>query len=253
MSFKDYFSTQSTDYARYRPRYPGALFEYLASVAAHHERAWDCATGNGQAAIGLAPFFEQVIATDGSAAQIGNATPHEKIIYRVATAEKTGVESHSIDLVTVSQALHWFNLDAFYQEVRRVLKPGGVLAAWCYDLLEISPAIDQKFKEYYGDIVGPYWPPERQLVEDGYRTIAFPFTELDAPRFRIEAMWSLSDLLGYLRSWSATQRFIAARGIDPVAKVADELLTLWGSPEEEKRVRWPLYMRIGVVPPQGKA
>ena len=248
MNFKDYFSGHSKDYAKYRPHYPEALFEYLASIAAHHERAWDCATGNGQAALGLASFFAHVIATDASQPQLDNATKHEKITYQLATAGKTEIEAHSIDLVTVAQALHWFDLDNFYQEVYRVLKPEGVLAIWCYNLLEISPEIDEKVGEFYRDIVGPYWSPERRLVEDGYRSIAFPLKELTPPHFHMQALWSLTDLLGYLRTWSAIQKFIEARGIDPVATIADDLLALWGAPEEEKLVRWPLHIRVGVLP-----
>ena len=248
MRFKDYFSTQSIDYAKYRPPYPRALFEYLASLTVSHEKAWDCATGNGQAALGLTPFFERVIATDASKSQLDHATEHEKIIYREATVEKTEIESESIDLVTVAQALHWLDLDGFYREAKRVLRPGGALAVWCYNLLEISPAIDQKIEEYYRDIVGPYWAPERVLVEDGYRSIDFPFKELDAPSIHMQAMWPLADLLGYLRTWSATQEYIRSRGSDPVESIADNFSAVWGAVEEEKSVRWPLHIRVGLLP-----
>lgn len=246
MQFKDYFSTHSTAYAKYRPHYPSALFEYLASVTIQHERAWDCATGNGQAAFGLAAFFAQVIGTDASAAQIESACQHERITYRVANAEQTDIESGSVDLVTVAQALHWFDLDAFYAEVKRVLKPAGVLAVWAYNLLEIAPQIDAKVNEFYCETVGPYWPPERHLIEDGYKTIIFPFRELDPPLIQMEARWNLSELTGYLRTWSATKRFIEARGFDPVPDLANNLLPLWGIAEAEKLVRWPLSLRVGI-------
>lgn len=245
MQFKDHFSTHSTAYAKYRPRYPAALFEYLASVTTQHERAWDCATGNGQAALSLVPFFEQVIATDASQSQLESAGLHEKISYRVATAEHTNIEAESVDLVTVAQALHWFDLDAFYAEVKRVLKPSGVLAVWSYNLLEIAPEIDAKINSFYSETVGPYWPPERILIEDGYRSIAFPFRELTPPPVQMEARWNLFDLLGYLRTWSATKRFIEARGFDPVTNLSNDLLSDWGAPEEEKLVRWPLSLRVG--------
>ncbi|HEY0407782.1 MAG TPA: class I SAM-dependent methyltransferase [Pyrinomonadaceae bacterium] len=246
MQFKDHFSTRSEDYARHRPRYPASLFEYLASLTKEHERAWDCATGNGQAALGLADYFRQTIATDASQSQLASAVAHEKIDYRVAAAEQTDIEAASVDLVTVAQALHWFDLEAFYAEVGRVLKPSGALAVWAYNLLEISPAIDALVNEFYDETVGPYWPPERRLIEDGYRSIAFPFRELKPPDVQMEARWNLSDLAGYLRTWSATKRFIAARGFDPVTGLTDELLSVWGAPEEQKPVRWPLNFRIGV-------
>ena len=248
MNFKDHFSAHAQHYAKYRPHYPQELFEHLAAVTPAHERAWDCATGNGQAAHGLTPFFARIIATDPSESQIENATGHEKITYRVATADKTDIEPGSIDLVTVAQALHWFDLDGFYREVKRVLKPGGVLAVWCYNLLEVSPEIDRQIGNFYENIVGPYWAPERELVEDGYRSLAFPFRELAPPRVSMEARWSLPDLLGYLRTWSATQEFTKARGADPVVKIADDLLASWGAPETRKTVKWPLEIRIGDVP-----
>ncbi|HEX8494300.1 MAG TPA: class I SAM-dependent methyltransferase [Pyrinomonadaceae bacterium] len=249
MQFKDYFSTHSIAYAKYRPRYPSALFEYLSALAPQHERAWDCATGNGQAALGLTPFFRQVIATDASQSQIESAQQHERITYRVATAEQTDIEATSVDLVTVAQALHWFDLEAFYAEVRRVLKASGVLAVWAYNLLEIEPSIDAKINEFYGETVGPYWPPERRLIEEGYNSIAFPFRELNPPPMQMEARWNLPDLAGYLRTWSATKRFTEARGFDPVTSLTDELLSVWGMPEQEKTVRWPLNVRVGINEP----
>ena len=246
MQFKDYFSTRATDYAKYRPRYPAKLFEYLASLTEQHERAWDCATGNGQAALGLAPFFSHVIGTDASQSQLDSALQHEKIIYRVATAERTDIETASVDLVTVAQALHWFDLDAFYTEAKRVLKPKGVLAVWAYNLLEISAPVDALVNEFYGETVGPFWPPERVLIEEGYKSVPFPFREVTPPPVEMEASWNLFDLAGYLRTWSATKRFIEARGFDPVVNLANNLLPLWGTPEEEKQVRWPLHFRVGV-------
>jgi len=247
MEFKDYFSTQSTDYAKYRPHYPEALFEYLASTVKDREAAWDCATGNGQAALGLVPFFDRIIATDPSRAQLENAVRHEKITYQAATAEHTEIPSQSVNLVTVAQALHWFDLEGFYREVKRALKPPGAIAVWCYNLIEISPEIDPKIKEFYEDIVGPYWAPERRLVEDGYRSIPFPFEEMKAPRFFIEALWTLPDLFGYLRTWSATQAYTDANRADPIARVKDDLLRIWGPAEMERPVRWPINMRVGAL------
>jgi SAM-dependent methyltransferase len=247
MRFKDYFSEQSDAYAKYRPRYPAALFEYLATLAERRGRAWDCATGNGQAALGLAPFFTEIIATDASSSQLRSAVPHDKVSYRVAPAERTDIEAQSVDLVMVAQALHWFDLDAFYREVKRVLKPRGVLAVSAYNLLEIEPEIDVKINAFYYETVGPYWPPERRLLEDGYKSLAFPFRELSPPsHIRLEADWTLPQLAGYLRTWSATRQFIKARGFDPVTNLTNDMLAIWNKPEESKHVRWPLSLRVGV-------
>ena len=248
VQFKDHFSTRSADYAQFRPRYPVELFEYLAGIAPDRSRAWDCATGNGQAATGLARFFECVIATDASEKQIANAERDERIEYRVAAADQSELEARSVSLVTVAQALHWFDVDLFYDEVKRVLKPGGVLAIWCYNLFNISPAIDALVEDFYRNIVGPYWDPARHLVETGYRTVPFPFAELEAPKFQMEANWSLDHLLGYLRTWSATKGFVAARGFDPVIRLADQLAPLWGNAADRKTVRWPLSVRAGRSP-----
>ncbi len=244
-NFKDYFSTHAVAYAKYRPRYPAELFGYLASVAPARSHAWDCATGNGQAAPGLANFFERVTATDASRSQIEQATRHERIAYEVAPAEQSGIESATVDLITVAQAFHWFDFEGFYAEARRVLVAEGVLAVWCYNLLEISPPLDAVISRFYDDTVGEFWPPERRLLAEGYRTINFPFAEFDAPSFHMTESWTLTDLTGYLGTWSATKRFIAARGFDPLESLAAELSPLWGNPDDPKPVRWPLSMRIG--------
>jgi SAM-dependent methyltransferase len=246
MKFKDHFSVHSVDYAKHRPSYPRELFQYLASVAPARERAWDCATGNGQAARGLADFFSKVIATDASQSQVDNASAYPGVEYRVSTAEETTIKPASIDLVTVAQALHWLDLDRFYREVQRVLRPKGVLAVWCYNLLEISPEADRSLLTFYMDTIGEYWPPERHIVEDSYRSLCFPFAELKPPPFHMEAIWSLPELLGYVGTWSATQRFIATRGVDPVPALGEELSAFWGSPERKKRVKWPLQVRAGI-------
>src|SRR6266404_1032291 len=209
MNFRDHFSAQAADYAKFRPHYPTELFDYLSDIAPDNEIAWDCATGNGQAAVALASKFRNVIATDASEKQIKNAARHERIDYRVVTAEKSGIDSGKIDIITVAQALPWFALDLFYAEAKRVLKPQGVLAVWGYNILRIAPDVDNVINHFYEEIVGPYCPPERRVIEKGYAHLAFPFAELDPPQFRMEAYWSLEPLQGYLRTWSATQRFIA--------------------------------------------
>jgi SAM-dependent methyltransferase len=245
MNFKDYFSSHAADYAQFRPRYPPELFAYLAEIAPARARAWDCATGNGQTACELGEWFAEVIATDGSQTQLDRATAHERVVYRRAVAEDAGLPEESCDLITVSQALHWFNLDKFYAEARRVLRPGGVLAVWSYDLLQVTPEIDAALQHFYQDLVGPYWAPERELVEKGYRTIPFPFVELAPPVFQMTARWSLPHLLGYLRTWSATQNFIKANNYDPLPEVGAGLQQLWGDPTAERAISWPLGMRLG--------
>ncbi|MGH8092618.1 MAG: class I SAM-dependent methyltransferase [Chthoniobacterales bacterium] len=245
MNFKDHFSRQATGYAKFRPQYPRALFQFIATAAPGTELALDCATGNGQAALALAEFFQRVIAIDASAEQIGKAIPDERVDYRVAPAEVTGLLPSSCDAVAVAQALHWLDLAAFYAEARRVLKPGGVLAVWAYNDLRVTPEVEAVVRLFHDQVVGPYWPPERKTVGRGYLDLPFPLAEIEGPQFQIEAHWSRQHLLGYLRTWSATQRFVAAKGTDPVELIAHELERAWGETDEERPVVWPLTVRIG--------
>lgn len=247
MAFKDHFSGHAADYTRYRPGYPHALFAWLAQQAPARERVWDCATGNGQAAVGLAEFFDHVIATDASAQQIAAAKAHPRVRYTVAPAEDSGVAAHSVDLISVGQALHWFHFPAFYAEAARVLKPGGVLAAWSYGLMQVNPAVDASVWRLYEPITGPYWPPERRYVEERYRTLPFPLDEIAAPPFAMEAEWTLEQLIGYLGTWSAVQRYRQERGVDPLSLIAEELTAAWGEVAAPQRVVWPLFMRVGRV------
>jgi ubiquinone/menaquinone biosynthesis C-methylase UbiE len=245
VSFKDHFSKQATDYAKFRPRYPRELFEYLGTITPARELAWDCATGNGQAAVELANVFERVIATDASESQIANAKPHERVEYRVAPAEQSDLQSGSFDLVLVAQALHWLNHDRFYPAVRRVLKEHGIFAASAYNQLRTDQPIQEIIKRYYYEIVGPYWPPERALIEQ-FSEIPFPFPERDSPKFEMSAQWNLEHLVGYLRSWSSTQRFIVANNRDPLDEISKELSAAWGDPNRTRRVVWPLTLRVGI-------
>ena len=246
MSFKDHFSKQAADYAKFRPRYPSEMFEFLERIAPARKAAWDCATGNGQAAVELAKVFDRVIATDASEKQIENAQPHERIEYRVAPAENSGLQTETVDLIMVAQALHWFDLDRFYAEARRVLKPDGVVAASAYKFFHITPEIDQLVnRRYYGKVVGRFWLPERALVEK-FEEPPFPFSEIQTPSFEMIAQWNLEHLVGYLRSWSATQRFIAANQHDPLDEIADELRAAWGDTKQTRRVIWPLTLRVGI-------
>jgi SAM-dependent methyltransferase len=245
-AFKDHFSKLAAQYAQSRPGYPPELFAYIASVCAERKRCWDCACGSGQAATSLAEYFESVIATDASATQIGSADAHPRVEYRVAPAEASGLASHSVDLVTVAQALHWFRIDAFYAEALRVLKPGGVLAVWSYGIQHMDdPRIDAEVQHFYAEVVGPYWPPERRLVETGYREVSFPFAELKPPHFVMRESWPLERLLGYFRSWSATGRYVAEKGVDPVTPLMEKLATLWGDPRTARVIEWPVAIRAG--------
>ena len=250
MNFKDHFSKQAADYAIFRPGYPQELFDFLGSIAPSRQLGWDCGTGNGQAAVRLASVFDRVIATDASEKQIANAQPHEHVEYRVAPAENSGIESETIDLIMVAQALHWLDLDRFYAEARRVLTPDGVLAASAYNLLRTEPAIDEIANRYYYEVVGPFWPAERQLVER-FADLPFPFDEIDAPKFEMTAQWSLEHFLGYLRTWSSTQRFIAAKGTDPLDQITNDLRSAWGKPQRTRSISWPLVVRIGRKPRSG--
>ena len=210
--------------------------------------AWDCGTGSGQAALGLAPFYSKVYATDPSTTQIANAVRHPAITYVAATAENCGLADHSVNAVTVAQALHWFDLHAFYREVKRVARSQAVLVAWCYGLTRIDHEIDAIIEHYYNATVGPYWPPERRYIDEQYRTLPFPFAEEYAPdEFNMQLSWNLDAVCAYLATWSATHRFREKRGIDPISALRDELLTCWGAAKQTRSVNWPIYLRIGRI------
>ncbi len=245
MEFKDHFSERPGSYLRHRPRYPEELYRHLAERAPSRRRAWDCATGNGQAAVGLAAHFERVVATDASLAQLAHRRPHPRVRYHAAAAERAGIAADSCDLVTVAQALHWLERDLFYAEARRVARPGAKIAAWTYGLLSLGPPLDEAIERFFAWTVGPYWPPERRWVDEGYATLPFPFERLPAPTLAIEAEWGLAELLGYLGTWSAVRAYRGRNGRDPVAEVAPELERAWGAPERRRRVRWALHLLVG--------
>lgn len=242
--YKDHFSVAAHRYDRFRPRYPRALIDFLADAAPSRGTGWDCATGTGQAAVALAGHFEQVIATDASAAQIEHAQPHPRVKYAVATAEHSGLAYGSIDLVTVAQALHWLDLDRFYAEVRRVSRPGAVVAAWTYSLADADPEVDPLVREFYAQMA-PWWPPERVHVESGYQTLPFPFEPIAAPLFEIRDSWPLERLMGYFGTWSGVNRCREATGVDPLVALREKLALAWGDPGSARPVRWPLHLRIG--------
>ena len=246
MAFQDHFSRQAHDYERYRPRYPAALAAFIAAAAPGRALALDLATGNGQAAVELAAHFERVLASDGSARQLELATPHPRVHYLRHTAEQLPVRSGSADLIAVAQAAHWFEFARFYAEARRVLRPRGVVALWTYELFSIDAAVDALVDRFYTEVVGPYWPPERRYVAQRYRTLPFPLEELPAPAFRLETDWTLDQVLSYLGTWSAVDRYRAAEGRDPLPALATELRSQWPVGASQ-RLGWPLYLRIGRV------
>lgn len=244
--FHDYFGPQASRYREFRPRYPAALFQYLATVGGGTRLVWDCATGNGQAAVRLAERFTRVVATDPSDAMIAQAMPHPNVIYAVAKYE-SGLADRSANLVTVAQALHWFDLDPFVREVRRVLVPGGVLAVWCYSRCSVEYGVDEIVDLFYRVTLGPFWSPERRFVEDGYRTLPLPLDEMVPPVFEMIERWSLAEFTSYVRTWSAVNKFIKARGEEPVLAFEDALSSMWGDPAQERQVRFPVHCRIGEI------
>jgi ubiquinone/menaquinone biosynthesis C-methylase UbiE len=245
---KDHFSSVSGNYAEFRPRYPEALYRWLVAHAPGRRSVWDCACGSGQASIDLAESFAQVTATDLSAQQLREAPAHARIEYRVALAEDSQLPAASQDLVTAAQALHWFDCERFYAEVRRVLRPNGLLAVWSYSVctLEVAAA-DALLQEFYAHTVGPYWPPERHHVESGYQSLPFPQPELAAPEFAMTLRWTLDQLVGYLGSWSATSRYIKARGLDPLPALRSQLQMHWQSADGRLGIMWPLKVRAVVL------
>ena len=244
--FSDHFSPLADSYSQYRPHYPTALFAWLGEQSLTNDHAWDCATGNGQAAIALANHFERITATDGSNDQVHSAVPHPRVSYHTATAENSGLPDQSVSLITVAQAMHWFNLDSFYEEARRVLKPKGLLAAWCYNLHSMGPELDPIIRHFYDDIVGPYWPPERLLVEQHYTTIPFPFDEVQTPDFEMITDWTVDQLLGYISTWSSCRYYRDAKNEDPLTHIEQDVRDAWGSTETRRGV-WPLTVKVGRV------
>ena len=244
-SFEDHFSEVAADYAAHRPTYPARLFEILAATAPARTAAWDCATGNGQAAVGLAAHFERVVATDASERQIRHATPHPRVTYRVAPGETPDLPDASVDLVTVAQAAHWLDLDPFYEAARRAARPAAAIALWSYGLARVTPDVDEIVRNYHDVIVGPYWSPRRRFVDDAYRGLPFPFEEIDVEPLAMRHEWSLDDYLAYLGTWSAARAHRRERGEDPVSLIRADVASAWGS--APRVVTWPLGVRLGRV------
>lgn len=243
---KDNFSTRSGEYARYRPGYPAAFFTYLESLLAERNRAWDCGTGNGQVAVELAKIFREVDATDLSQKQLDNAVPKENIIYSCQMAEKTNFPVDVFDLVVVAQAIHWFDFERFYAEVRRTAKNDALLVVLGYGLLNVSPEVDKVVRRLHDEVLADCWDPERRYIDEKYQTIPFPFEEIETPAFTNELNWSLDQLLAYIGTWSAMKHHTEKKGSDPLDLITDELSEAWGN-HEIRKVSFPILLRVGRV------
>jgi SAM-dependent methyltransferase len=242
------FASVASEYASFRPGYPAGLFAWLSAACAARESAWDCACGSGQASVPLADHFATVFATDAAPEQIAAARPHARVRYSVANAERSGLPDASMDLITVAQALHWFDVTAFYDEARRVARPGALLAVWTYPRPRLEDvALDRRFEEFYSRTLGAYWPPERRHVDSGYETLPFPFAEMAHPPFELDLRWGLAQLLGYVSSWSATVRYRQALRRDPVPELHSMLCSSWPGGHGTVRVRLPLKLRVARV------
>lgn len=241
----DRFSGHANLYAQYRIDYPDGLYDFILRTVSHRTVAWDCATGNGQVAGALANRFGQVEATDVSETQLMLAVQKPNIRYQISPAEQTPFADHIFDLVTVAQALHWFNVDAFHREVRRVAKPGAVIAEWGYGLVQINRDIDAILLDFYRNRVGPYWDPQRKHVDDAYATLPFPFADVQQANFVVRRIWPLDRFLNYLRTWSAVRQYIHENETDPVVELGNALTPIWGNGEQE--VRFGVFLRMGSV------
>lgn len=242
----DLFSSIAHGYVLHRPSYPKSLYDYLMAWVPQRKMAWDVGCGNGQATVDLAERFEHVLGTDISAAQIAAAPPLPNVTWRVAPAHESGLDDASVDLITCAQSLHWFSVDDFYVEARRVLVPGGIMAAWTYGTVDIEDTTINAMVQHFRTVtIGPLWNPERCHVDTRYTELPFPFTEIETPPYTLSVQWTLGQLLGYLRSWSATGRYVAMYGNDPTETLALELIPIWGDPDKPRQVSWPLTLKIG--------
>ena len=245
--FKDHFSQSAAGYAAYRPTYPIELINFLADAARQNEFAWDCGCGSGQLSTLLAKRFAQVHATDASAKQIENAVHHRQVHYACAPAEASGLDDQVADLIVAAQAAHWFDLPAFYREVRRVGRSGCLIVLVSYGIVRVDEQLDPIIGRFYWDVIGPYWPPERKHVEEGYRSLDFPFTEIQAPDMAMSTSWTLPDFIGYVKTWSAVAAMERAIGPEPCERFSQDLSEGWGSVQQKRTIRWPLAIRVGIV------
>lgn len=243
---KDNFSLHSDQYAKYRPTYPLEFFNYLNSLVPNKQNAWDCGTGNGQVAFELSKKFNHVFATDISQSQIDNASKSDNISYSVQPAEKTNFKDQLFDLIIIAQAIHWFDFEKFYSEVKRTAAENALICVVGYGRIEISENIDSIVGNFYKNIIGKYWDKERKYIDENYKTISFPFQEIQTPNFVNTLHWTLEQLIGYLNTWSAVKHFIKENGHNPIDKLQGELEQFWGK-EQLKEVRFPLLLRVGKI------
>lgn len=242
---KDLFSQQAAEYAKYRPNYPQTLYDFIFKHVRNFESAWDCATGNGQAAVILAQHFKHVYATDLSENQIRHADLKPNITYLACPAEKSPFQNHSFDLVTVAQALHWFDFVLFYPELQRVLKPEGIFAAWSYGLASVNPKVDRIINYFYEDLLGPYWDKRRSLIDEKYQTIPFPLKRIQTPSMHMQAEWNLEHYVNYIaKTWSPVQTYLQQHGSNPMNLILDDLKQAWGF-SDIKTITWPIYLLLG--------
>jgi SAM-dependent methyltransferase len=245
----DHFSSTSREYSFSRPIYPDVLYKFLNDITPNKDMAWDCATGNGQAAIGLCKYFKNVVASDASKGQLEYQFNRNNIKYEMFPAEKANIPDNSVDLIAVAQAAHWFDLNKFYKEVTRISKSNGVLAIWSYGMHKIDNKIDKISEKLNvgGDILGMYWPNETNYVKEDYRTIPFPFKEISSPKFEMTVNWHLNDLVNYMQTWSAVKRFSIEKKFDPLSLVMEDLERLWGKHDKRKAVKWDIHLRVGKI------
>lgn len=244
MQISNWFEQNSADYARFRPNYPSALIEFLASISPNQQLALDVGCGTGQLSQPLAKYFSHVIAVDPSASQLQHALTQPNLQYLCAPAEQLPVANHCASLITAAQAAHWFDLTMFYAEVQRVAQPNAILALISYGVVQLEAPLNERFKQFYYQEIGHFWPPERALVDAGYQSLAFPFKPLSHPNFSIELQWDFSAFLGYISTWSAISNAKQQGALAKLQQFADDLLLLWGEPQQQRKIYWPINLRL---------
>ncbi len=242
---KDNFSLQSDKYLLYRPNYPRELFSFLLAQLHNNKSAWDCGTGNGQIAIELAKYFDKVYATDISKQQIENALAKQNIIYSVQPAEATNFADNTFDLITVAQAIHWFDFEKFYAEAKRVAKPQAIIAVIGYGLIKTFDEADAIIEAFYFNTLGTFWDAERKYIDENYLTIPFPFQEIKSPQFSNELYWNFEHLIGYLGTWSAVKHYTKAKGENPIHLIEQKLKQCWGN--DTRKVKFDILLRVGNI------
>lgn len=238
MSLFDIFDCHFDSYRQYRPKYPAELYFLLKSECYSSRLAWDCGTGNGQAAVDLADCFDHVYATDRSFEQISRAIQHERVRYEVEPAERCGLSDASADLICVAEALHWFCNEAFFDEVRRVAVDGAVFAAWNYGACRVSHEMDRFLISLKHEKLGPYW--STNAVVDGKENLSLPWA-CTSVRLLMSEWWSINQFVGYIDSWSAVKAYSVIEGQHPMESVLEDLRSAWGN-RQVQQVTWPLEL-----------